>query len=474
MLQLIIIIVYMAVMLAIGLIAKGKVKKADSFFVAGRRSPLIFVTGSLLATIIGASATLGMAGLGFRQGLTGAWWILVGSVGLVFLGIFFARKVRRLALYTLPQVIETQYGRRVSTVASVLIVVAWMGVIAAQIAAGGRILSVLGFGSPTLWMIIFTVVFVAYTVVGGQVGVIGTDLVQTVLIYLGIFAGAGVLLAKVGGWSGLQAALPPDRFAFPVSPQFDVGSLISMLLVVGLTYVVGPDMYSRLFCAKDDSTAQKATIWTAVFLIPAAFAIVFIGMGAAVLFPKIAPEQAFPVVIKEIFSPFVGGLVLAGLVAAVMSSATATLLSAGTILLADVFGQFHPSRTDDRAISRSRWAVVVLGIGTLIIALALNSIIASMLFAYTIYTCGVILPVIAGFFKDSLKVTSWGAIAALVGGGGAGLVAKLLGIKYPDLEKPLVLGALALSGVLLFAVSFAENRLRKRAVAEKVSVSSSR
>jgi len=454
--ELIIIILYFAGMLAIGVVSRRKSREADDFFVAGRKSSSLFITGSLLATIIGGSATVGMAGLGFKQGLTGAWWLLVGSIGLVFLGLFFAKKVRRLALYTLPELIEKQYDRRMALASSVLIVVAWVGIIAAQIIAAGKILSIIGIGSPALWMVIFTVIFVAYTVLGGQYAIIRTDTIQAVIIFAGIFSGLALLLSRLGGWGGLQNSLPPEQFAFPLSSQFGGTELVTLLLLVGLTYVVGPDMYSRLFCAKDDRTARASTFWTALFIIPVAFAITLIGMGAAALFPEIAPEQALPMVIKEVFSPLLGGIVLAALLCAVMSSADTTLLSASTILMVDIVGWFRPSANQSKVIPRSRWVIVLLGICSLIVALALKGVISALLFAYTIYTCGVILPVIAGFFKNKLKVTPSGALAALIGGGSAGLISKLLGIQYLDL------GALLLSGLLLFIVSFVDNRLKKQ------------
>ena len=89
MLPLIIIIIYFVAMIGLGLSTRKQAKTAGSYFVAGRSGSTLFITGSLLATIIGASATIGMAGLGFTRGLTGAWWILVGSVGLVVLGFSF-------------------------------------------------------------------------------------------------------------------------------------------------------------------------------------------------------------------------------------------------------------------------------------------------------------------------------------------------------------------------------------------------
>ena len=455
--QLIVIIIYFAVMLAIGVVSRKKAGQADDFFVAGRKGSSLFIVGSLLATIIGGSATVGMAGLGFQRGLTGAWWMLAGSIGLICLGLFFARKVRKFALYTLPELIEKQYDRRMASASSVLIVIAWIGIIAAQIIAAGKIMSILGIGEPTLWMVIFSFVFIAYTVLGGQYSVIRTDFFQAVIIFGGIFTGLGLLLSRLGGWEGLQSALPADMFSFPTSTQFGGADLASLLLVVGLTYVVGPDMYSRIFCARDDATARASTLWTAGLIIPIAFAVTLLGMGAAVLFPGIAPEQALPMVISEVFSPLVGGIVLAALLCAMMSSADTTLLSASTILSVDIIGGLRATPDRKNVLPRSRWLIILLGIVALVVALLLKGIISALLFAYTVYTCGVILPVIAGFFKSHLKVTAAGALAALIGGGAAGIASKLVSIQYLDL------GALALSGVLLFLVSFIDKRIRSRA-----------
>jgi len=453
--ELLIISLYFLAMLAIGIFSTRKTKQADDFFVAGRKGSVFFITGSLLATIVGGSATVGMAGLGFQQGLTGIWWLLVGSIGLIFLGLFFARKVRKSAVYTLPELVAKQYDRRVALAASVLIVTAWIAVTAAQIIAAGKILGILGIGSPALWMVIFALVFIAYTMLGGQYAVIRTDTVQAIVIFAGIFGGLALLLSRLGGLPGLLSALPPEHLAFPLSPKFGGGELISLLLVVGLTYVIGPDMFSRLFCARNESTARSATFLTAVLIIPLGLAITLIGMGAAILFPEISPEQAFPTVIRELFSPLIGGLVLAALLCAVMSSADTTLLSASTILTVDILGWLKPARKPGEILPRSRRVIALLGICSLLVALMLKGVISALLFAYTVYTCGIILPVIAGFFKDRLKVTATGALAALIGGGVTGLLSKLLSVPYLDL------GALALSMALLFLVSFIENRMTR-------------
>jgi len=392
------------------------------------------------------------ASLGFDQGLTGAWWLLVGSIGLVLLGIFFAKKVRGTALYTLPELLEKQYDRHVSLAASILIVIAWIGVVAGQIIAAGSFLSILGIGSATFWMVVFTSVVVIYTILGGQFSVIRTDLFQAAILFVGIFATLAVVSSQVGGFSELKASLSPDYFSFPLSPKFNWKMLLSFLILVGATYVVGPDMYSRLFCAKGEKSAQRSTILSAFLFIPLAFAITLIGMSAKVLYPQIVPDQAFPQVVNGVLSPGLSGLILAAVVAALMSSADTCLLSQSIILTQDIFKRFNPS-SGRKTILLTRLSLATLGILALALALFLKQVYSSLMFAYTIFTCGLVVPVVAGFYKEKLKVTPRGALAALIGGGVIGLMGKIPGLDIP-LKGDLGLIGFAVSGVLLFGVSF--------------------
>jgi SSS family solute:Na+ symporter len=457
MIQLIIVIVYCLAMLGIGLGVRERAGSQNGFFVAERQTSLPFITGSLIATAVGASVTVGMAGLGYKQGLTGAWWLLVGSIGLVLLGAFFAKRVRGASLYTLPELVERQYDRRVSLGASILIVVAWVGVVAGQITAAGEVLSILGKGSGTFWMVIFTIVFVAYTVIGGQLSVIRTDLFQAIVIYLGIFITLALFLPQTGGLGGLRLSLPHDFFSFPLSSQFNWKALLSLLILVGATYVVGPDMYTRLFCARNEQTAQRAAFLSASAFIPLAFAVVLIGMCARALYPQISPEQAFPQIIAGVVSPWLGGLVLAALVAALMSSADICLLSQSVILTQDIVKRFYPLITERKTIFLTRLNIIILGLLALGLAMTLKGVISSLLFAYTIFTCGLVVPVIAGFYGEKLKVTPQGALAALMGGGVIGLLAEIPGLNVPFKEDLGLIG-FGVSAILLFGVSFSTRK----------------
>jgi len=461
MLQLVIIVIYCLAMIGIGAWSRKRAGSQDGFFVAQRRGTLPFITGSLVATAIGGSALIVTSKLGFGLGLPGVWWLLVGSVGLVILGFFFARKVRGAALYTLPELAQKQYDHRVGLAASILIVIAWVGVVAGQIVAAGSFLSILGIGSGTFWMVVFTLVVVIYTILGGQFSVIHTDLFQAAILFVGIFAALALVFSQVGGLEGLKVSLPPSYFSFPLNPEFDWKMFLSLLILVGATYVVGPDMYTRLFCAKNEKVAQRSVFLAAFFFIPLAFAIALIGMSAKVLYPQIIPEQAFPQVVSGVLSPGLSGLILAAVIAALMSSADTCLLSQSVILTEDIFKRFHPSTDERKTVLLTRLSLVTLSILALVLALTLKQVYLSLMFAYTIFTCGLVVPVIAGFYKDKLKITPQGALAALIGGGVIGLIGKLPGLNIP-LKSDLGLIGFAVSALLLFGVSFIARRNKNR------------
>jgi solute:Na+ symporter, SSS family len=434
----VVIVIYFLAMLTIG--AWGlRMKGLEDFHLAGRSIKLVLLTGTFCATIIGASATLGMAGLGFSKGLPGAWWMLSGTAGMLVLATFFAEKVRATGCYTLPELVGSFYGERARFVASSLIVISWVGVIAVQIVASGKVLGAVFGGNETILMVACTAVFVLYTVHGGQSSVIRTDLVQLVIILTGMT----VLFSKALAAGGPALLLGQS---FPTSPEMGSNDVLTMLLVVGSAYLVGPDMYSRLFSARSPMEAKVSAAIAAIILIPTAFLIASLGIFARSLYPAASPEQAIPLLLTGLLSPGTEGLVAAALLAAFMSSADTSLMTATSILTLDIYRKICPHSSERRLMTVSRLSVLVIGVSALALAVSMPGIIKTLLIAYTVFASGLLLPVIAGFYKDRLGLTPSGALAALVGGG---LTAIFLGQNYPLL-------GIAVSAILLFGVSWLE------------------
>ena len=156
------------------------------FHLAGRSQGIMALTGTFCATILGASTTIGMAGLGYSQGLTGSWWMLSGTIGMLILSLFLAERIRSTGCSTLPQLVGSFYGERAQASASLLIAISWIGVIAVQIIASGNILFAVFGGDINYYMAISSMVFVLYTAYGGRISVIRTDLFQLLIITSGL------------------------------------------------------------------------------------------------------------------------------------------------------------------------------------------------------------------------------------------------------------------------------------------------
>lgn len=441
--------VFFIAMLAIGGYSAMKIKGPASYFVADRSSGSLLITGSLLATILGGSSTIGLTGLGYQKGLVGAWWLLVGSAGLLLLALWLARKIREYAVYTLPEILEKQYGGKTTRVsASVVIAAAWLGIIAGQIIAAGKILSTLWPGHLEGFMALAAAVFVVYTILGGQYSILRTDSVQSVIIFCGILLALFLGMSAAGGWEGLASNVPAAFLDFPTSQAFGGQDLLMFLLFVGAAYLVGPDMYSRILCARTPAVARRSLIATAAVLVPAAFALTVTGMAARVLLPGIPPESAFPALVMKVVPAGLNGLILAALLAAVMSSADTCLLTTGTIVTADILQPLCGRRLEERTLLRlSRISVAVLGVLSLLLALKMKGVIATLLLGYTVYSGGLIVPVILGFYSKRLKLNPFGVMTALIGGGGASLFLKL------GNHSDLLLLTFPLSAFLLFAGS---------------------
>jgi SSS family solute:Na+ symporter len=430
-------ICYFLIMVAIGVASSKYAKGLDEFHLAGRKVGFIMLTASLCATIVGASATIGMAGMGFKEGLTGAWWLLSGTIGLLALSVLFAQKIRAAGCYTLPELIGTFYGERVRMAASFLIIISWIGVISAQIIASGKVLSAIFGGHEHLFMVASAMVVIIYTVQGGQHSIVRTDLVQFIIIIAGIM----LLLSRTIEATGLEFL---NAQSFPVSAERNSLAVLSMILVVGSTYLVGPDIYSRIFLAKDGQTASRSAATAAVILVPFAFAITILGICARFLFPTIQAEQALPSLMMSMLSPIERGIVASALLAAFMSSAATPLMTATTTMAMDLYRRAKPLSEVPELMNASKIGATIIGLFALGLALTSSGIIAVIFSVYTIFIGGVLVPTVTGFYKELLGLTPNGALAALAGGG---MTAIMLGKSFP-------LMGIAVSLLLLVSVSW--------------------
>jgi SSS family solute:Na+ symporter len=412
---LLILITYILIIVSIGLIISRKAKTSQGFFLADRSIKWRSLAATITATTVGGSATIVAGGRIYESGLPALWYDIAGALGLIILGLFLAKKVRKTGLFTLSEIIGHLYNNKVRLVSAILIVITEIAWISLLIQASSLILYVVIPVRYELLLVLMTIAFITYTFVGGQYAVIYTDIIQFMIMLIGICLLAAPLL--------LYEALPhfinlnPDSLSFPVNSNIGFLAASSIFFMMFMPHIVGPDIYSKLLSSKDEKNAKRGTIISGIFKLIFAIAIGIIALSTTVLFPNLEKASlAIPTAISNL-PPLIGGLVLAAFISVMLSSADSCLLSAGTILSVDI--------TRKKNIIISRIGILIVGIAALLLAVyytQLGGILATLQLAYTVFTAGLTLPVIFGFYKEKTRVTSKGAFWSLILGGSISLV----------------------------------------------------
>jgi SSS family solute:Na+ symporter len=416
---------YLFCFILMGITAALKIKGPADFYAAGKHCGIASITCSLLATILGSSAILGTLSMSQKTGWASAWLMLCGTIGLLCL-IPLAKNVRRYGNFTLTDLLGLFYGQPVKRLACLLIPVAWTGVIAAQIIGSGKILAFLTPLSYAQGAVLTGLVFIAYTMSGGQLSIIKTDLWQGFFIVAGL--GAAVFAAVQH--HGLPA-WDPIAQTFPFHPAFSGMDLFILLLTYASAFIVGPDIYSRLFCADTEQTASLSVLFAAICLAPIGFLLAFIGTtGHAYSFDFLAQHN-------------LSAIIAVGLLSAVISSADTTLLTT-----ASTFNELFSDLNNPASIKTTRCLIGLFGVISIAVALILPNIIQTLLLAFSFFTGAFIIPTIAGLlgFRGSHRRV----ITAALLGGGLSFTGKILTMGNHDTGNALMISAFIINAAVLF------------------------
>lgn len=396
-----IVVVYLVVVLGLAFAIRRKTKTLDDFFVGGRSFSHWYNVNTMAATAIGSGTTIGVAGMAFTDGISGGW-ILVGyAIGFCLIAVLIAERLHQMRSVTMTDVIADRFGPRARSVASILILVQYLGIAAAQVLALGVLASsLLGISQQTS-IIAMGVFMIVYTVVGGLFSISLVDVFQMVLIAIGVMVIIPFIgLREVGGASGLADGLG--------SGYFDPWAMGAAGLIGTLAWIIpqgflSQELWIRVLAAKDPRTARQSTLVAslAVYL-PYMVSVVVIGLCGAVLLPGIEPDSVIPQLISDFTPAVVQGILYAALLAVLMSTATSVMLVAGSNLIKDIvlpLDRRHAAARSERALLiASKLAVVVIGVFSIALALSAEGIIELMQDVATPYV-GALFPIIlAAFF----------------------------------------------------------------------------
>ncbi|RST74124.1 sodium:solute symporter family protein [Siminovitchia acidinfaciens] len=436
--------IYFAFMFGMGIYYMLKVKTYNDYLIGGWNMGFWSITGTSISTWTGAAVFVGWLGMGFSVGVSGyIKFALPGVLFSILLVYFFAAPLRRQKLYTLADLFGERFGGKGGILPSFIssLIIAVPGT-ALQLIAMSTVFNIafgMGYGSSVF---LSFVLILGFTVLGGLPATIVTDAIQSIVLFIGVLILFVASLFYAGGLGGIIASTPPE-FISPTGP-FGLTEVLLFALSVGPFYIISQTTWQRIFAAKSEEVAKKAGITG--FLIAGVIAILpfSIGIAARQFVPAdFNPDFLFSYVTSELLHPAIGGIVIVGLIAALVTSADSFILSGASNLTQDVYSRIlNPNASDKNLLNASRIAVVIVSLLGLIIAFNLPSIVVLWQWAIRLAAATMLFPFLAVMFWKG--VTKKGMIWSMVITGLVSLSWPFLGINIDQTFIGLAVSLLSL------------------------------
>jgi len=454
--QLVVFVLYFLVVFGIGWYSFRETSDESDYWIAGGKLGWAVGGATLAATHTSAGTFIGTIGVIHTVGWSFAWLILTIPVAYWFTAAVLAPRFTRVRKLTLPDFIEARYDSKAArSVAAVIILIATVVYIQAQIVAGGLVANIV-FGIPTTHgMIVFTIILLLYTMIGGMLAVVYTDFLQLVIMVLGALVSVPLALRHLGGFTEMMANVEAIN---PVTLSWE-GLPATLLFSMGLAFMLGgvatPEKLIRLYAMRDMRTIRRGVLFTIVVVTLVNLLVATIALTSVVFFPQLPTgDLAMPLIARAVLPSFVGSLMLAAITSAMMSTVDSLLIVAGSALSEDIYQTlFDPEASHERRLAVARIGILVVGTIPLILTLsgvAEGELVQFIVLLFTaLMASSFFMPVVGGVLWR--RANKQGAIAAMVGGVTLTALWELFG--NPDLD-PVVPGFLA-SAALLFVVSLA-------------------
>jgi SSS family transporter len=400
---LIFVLVYLAGLIIVGARKASSIQSQSDFALAGRGLSTFVLTGTLLATWIGTGSIFGNGEEAYRVGMA-AWIIpLAGATG-IFVLTLLASRVRKEDNFTIQDILERSFGPSSRIIGTITLTMAYVIIVSYQYRAGAAIVEQIAPALPHLWAVIMVAVFVTlYTYLAGMYSVAYTDVVNGILMTVGFLIAIPILIFKAGGISGIVDSLPTAKQAF--MGHYSWGTLISILLPSLLLILGDANLYGRFFSAKSPEDAQKSARWMLVAVLIMEWIIIFtaiIGIALVAQGVIVEPENIGHIIVQMAFGalpPILGAVLMATVVAIVVSTADSYLLAPASAIVRDVYQRFfHPQASEAKLVSVSRNMVLILGAVALVLAFMSDKFFSVSLFAYTLYGASITPALLASLF----------------------------------------------------------------------------
>jgi len=437
------VIAYLVLLIGVGVWRSKAVKTQDDFMVAGRRLSAKVLVGTLLATWIGSGSIIASAGLAYDKGFSALWFDAGVWMALIVLYLI-AGKVRRFGQYTVPDILEVRYNAAARVLGTIVTIIAYTAIVSYQFRAGGMVLNLIADIPLEQGMMITALFVIGYTVLAGMISVAYTDVVNGVIMTIGLIIAFPFMLDKAEGWAGVASVLP--EFKFSLMGNLSVWEALAYALPTMLLLLGESGMYQRFFSAKDEATAKRSVIGWIIGTIFVETLIVLLAIIGSALFLDIDSEMVILHSVQNGLPTVIGCLTLAAIVAVIVSTADSFLLVPATNFMRDIYQRFiNPDVSQKKIVLYSRIAVVVLGLLAYFQIQFFSRVLEMALYAYTMYGVGLTPAVMAAFFWK--RATASGGVAGIAAGMIITLVWEFSGqpFGWPTIYP-------ALGGSLLFLI----------------------
>jgi SSS family transporter len=430
---------YLLVTIAIGLFAARRVHNTADFAIAGRHLPLVMIITTTFATWFGSETVMGVPAKFVHSGMRGIVEDPLGSgMCLVLVGLFFASRLYRMTLLTLSDYYRQRYGRAVELWCSLLIMLSYLGWVAAQVTALGIVFNTLSSGAISVsWgMIIGVVSILAYTLYGGMWSVAVTDFIQMIILVVGLTILAVYASIHAGGVGHvISYASSRDMFRFLPEPNMkDISFFIAAAITMMLGSIPQQDVFQRVMSAKDLRAATHGPIIGGVCYILFAFIPIFLVVSAFHIMPEEAarlleedPQKILPTLVMR-HMPFVMQVLFFGaLLSAIKSCASATLLAPSVTFTENIWSAISPFKDDHAKLSAMRITVLCFSGAVLAYSMFMHGtpIYELVSGAYQVTLVGAFVPLLAGLYWE--RASTQGALCSI----GLGLTGWVLFLATP-------------------------------------------
>lgn len=373
--------IYVVFTIFVGLWSKKFAGTSSKFMTGGRDMGTLVIGVLLMSEFIGTGSTMGTAEAAFGKGISASWNLISMFFAFVLFAYFMAPRFQRLGEYTISGAIAHKYGESARMITSIIMIYA-LTVVNISMYVGGAATIATILKIPNAVAIYITgAVTILYVVAGGLKGVAYTNLIHATIKYFGMIVTLVVALQMTGGWSGMELTLPAAYFSWD---NVGIGTIIAWTVanigaIFSTQYVI-----QAITAIPDEGKAKRASLLSGVMIVPIGIMAAIVGMAFKVLYPTAKGMNSIPT-FATLMDPWLGGLVVAGLVAAVFGTVSAGTLGSTALVMKDLYiPMVKPN--ERHLLLATRILAIVIGLLPIPFAMMMPGILKTIFFARALRT----------------------------------------------------------------------------------------